>query len=112
VLARQTLTRQGVDAYIADQISGPKITPSDGSSGTLYSPTLALIKVAAMVDLGLSEEDVMDRPLRLTLWEVAVAAERRGDVHLAPTTDAFQGLLSASKAAQSAPKREEVPSGQ
>lgn len=108
VLARETLVLQQVRAYLDRELQGPAIKPQGGGSGRLYSPTLALIKVAAMVDLGMPEEEVLDRPLRLTLWEVAVASERRGDVQLAPSLDAFQFLLAAAKAANP----EEVPHGQ
>lgn len=93
--------------YLRHQIAGPKATPSKSGGGTLQAPTLAILKVAGMCELGLTEEEVLDRPLGLTVWETMVAAERRGDVRLQPSIDHFQGLLTAAKALET-----EVPSGQ
>lgn len=93
--------------YLKAQLTGPRIAPSKQSGTRLHSPTLALIKGAAMADLGLSEEEVLDRPLALTVWETLVAAERRGDVALVPSLDNFQHLLAAA-----ATLEPEVPHGQ
>lgn len=94
-------------SYLRDQISGPEATPSKTGGGTLHAPTLAILKVAGMCELGLTEEEVLDRPMGLTVWETMVAAERRGDVELKPSLDHFHGLLAAAKALET-----EVPLGQ
>lgn len=97
VLASHVATVDAVRKWLKKQCAGPELAAGT-RGGTLRSPTLAALKVAAMCDLGLTEAEIMDRPLGLTIWEVLVAAERRGDVELKPTPDAFQFLLTAAKA--------------
>ena len=59
--------------------SGPELTEVDGDDGDdAGSPRLALIKVGAQDSLRLTEDQVLDRPIGLLLWEMAAASERRG----------------------------------
>lgn len=82
-IANAELAAAQVRTWMVSQYEGPEMVPDPkqpepNPEDRLGAPEHALLKVALMAELGLSEDDALARPVGAAIWDLAVASERKG----------------------------------
>lgn len=80
--------------YLAFHRQPPRTRSLRGGSGEKLPPLgatlVASLKVAMMTDLGIPEDDVLDKPVAACLWDLAVLSEGRGNVKILSEREALE----------------------